>query len=158
MSPSKSTRQQLVKVSQVSCLYRHSLNLGYYGIKKLGGKRKERSLHTKDRKLAELGKVGTAVSDLLPPGSGWSGVSAHALNDGGAIVGTATYSGTNYLTGSHGVMLFPYEIDCEITQGSDNYDSLSTAPINGSGVPNKDVQRANFPRMPGDRISQNGTK
>ena len=53
MSPSKSTRQQLVKVPQVPCLYRHSLNLGYYGIKKLGGKRKEHSLRTSDRKLAE---------------------------------------------------------------------------------------------------------
>src|SRR5476649_922588 len=53
MSPSKSTRQQLVKVPQVPGLYRHSLNLGYYGIKKLGGKRKEHSLGTTDRKLAE---------------------------------------------------------------------------------------------------------
>ena len=54
MSPSKSTRQQLVKVSQFPCLYRHSLNLGYYGIKKLSGKRKEHSLRTKDRKLMVL--------------------------------------------------------------------------------------------------------
>jgi len=53
MSPSKSTRQQLVKVPLVPCLYRHSLNCGYYGIKKLSGKRKEHSLRTKDRKLAE---------------------------------------------------------------------------------------------------------
>jgi hypothetical protein len=45
-SPQKSTRQQLVKVSQVPYLYRHSLNHRYYGIKKLGGKRKEPSLGT----------------------------------------------------------------------------------------------------------------
>ena len=53
MSPSKSTRQQLVKVPQVPCLYRHSLSRKYYGIKKVGGKRKEHSLDTDDRKLAE---------------------------------------------------------------------------------------------------------
>jgi len=73
MSPSKSTRQQLVKVPQVPGLYRHSLNLGYYGIKKLGGKRKEHSLRTTDRKLAErrlkgwladLGKVDTGLERL----------------------------------------------------------------------------------------------
>ena len=73
MSPSKSTRQQLVKVPQVPCLYRHSLNCGYYGIKKLSGKRKEHSLRTKDRKLAErrlkewlanLGKVDAGVERL----------------------------------------------------------------------------------------------
>ncbi len=73
MSPSKSTRQQLVKVPQVPGLYRHSLNFGYYGIKKLGGKRKEHSLRTTDRKLAErrlkdwlanLGKVDAGVERL----------------------------------------------------------------------------------------------
>jgi hypothetical protein len=73
MSPSKSTRQQLVKMPQVPYLYRHSLNLGYYGIKKLGGKRKEHSLRAEDRKLAErrlkqwladLGKVDTGVERL----------------------------------------------------------------------------------------------
>jgi hypothetical protein len=50
-SPSKSTRQLLVKVPQVPCLYRHQLNRGYYGIKKRGGKRKEHSLKTTDRSL-----------------------------------------------------------------------------------------------------------
>jgi hypothetical protein len=45
-SPQKSTRQQLVKVPQVPCLYRHALNHGYYGIKKVGGKRKEHALKT----------------------------------------------------------------------------------------------------------------
>ena len=43
-----------MKVPQVPCLYRHSLNLGYYGIKKQSGKRKEHSLRTKDRKLMVL--------------------------------------------------------------------------------------------------------
>lgn len=73
MSPSKSTRQQLVKVPQVPCLYRHSLSRTYYGIKKVGGKRKEHSLSTTDRKLAErrlkvwiadLGKVNREVEHL----------------------------------------------------------------------------------------------
>jgi hypothetical protein len=73
VSPQKSTRQQLVKVSQVPCLYRHVLNRGYYGIKKVGGKRKEHSLKTTDRKLAErrlkvwlenLEKIDTSVERL----------------------------------------------------------------------------------------------
>src|SRR5437868_8081573 len=47
-----STRQLLEK-SNIPCLYRHSLNSTYYGIKKIGGKRKEHSLGTDDRKIAE---------------------------------------------------------------------------------------------------------
>ncbi len=53
MSPSKSTRQQLVKVPQVPCLYRHSLSRKYYGIKKVDGKRKEHALADADRKPAD---------------------------------------------------------------------------------------------------------
>ena len=34
-------------------IYRHSINQTYYGIKKLGGKRKEHSLDTTDRQIAE---------------------------------------------------------------------------------------------------------
>jgi integrase len=73
MSPPKSTRQQLEKVPQVPCLYRHSLSRRYYGIKKVGGKRKEHSLSTTDRQLAErrlkvwiagLGKVDREVEHL----------------------------------------------------------------------------------------------
>ena len=73
MSPPKSTRQQLEKVPQVPCLYRHSLSRKYYGIKKVGGKRKEHALSTTDRKLAErrlkqwmadLGKVDQEVERL----------------------------------------------------------------------------------------------
>ena len=63
MSPSKSTRQQLVKVPQVPCLYRHSLSRKYYGIKKVSGKRKEHSLSTTDRKLAER-RLKTWIADL----------------------------------------------------------------------------------------------
>src|SRR5262245_13288105 len=48
-----STRQLLVMISNYPCLYRHSVSGTYYGIKKLSGKRKEHSLDTKDRKLAE---------------------------------------------------------------------------------------------------------
>ncbi|MCE0483290.1 MAG: hypothetical protein LV479_03515, partial [Methylacidiphilales bacterium] len=32
------------------------------------------------------------------------------MNDSSAIVGTATYTGTNYPTGSHGVLLLPVDI------------------------------------------------
>jgi integrase len=49
----QSTRQLLEKIPSVPCLYRHSLNDTYYGIKKLAGKRKEHSLQTADRKIAE---------------------------------------------------------------------------------------------------------
>ena len=49
----KSTRQLLVKIPNVPCLYRHSLNGLYYATKRIRGKRKEHSLATKDRKIAE---------------------------------------------------------------------------------------------------------
>ncbi len=49
----KSTRQNLAKIPNVPNLYRHKLNGTYYGIRKLGDKRKEHSLQTTDRKIAE---------------------------------------------------------------------------------------------------------
>jgi integrase len=49
----KSTRQLLAKISNVPNLYRHTINGTYYGIRKLGNKRKEHSLATTDRKIAE---------------------------------------------------------------------------------------------------------
>ena len=49
----KSTRQLLHKIPSYPCLYRHSVNGSYYGITKIGGNRKEHSLGTTDRKLAE---------------------------------------------------------------------------------------------------------
>lgn len=52
-SPPKSTRQRLVKVPSVPGLYRLENERTYYAIKKLHGKRKEHSLKTSDRKLAE---------------------------------------------------------------------------------------------------------
>jgi integrase len=74
-----STRQLLVKIPNVSCLYRHTVNSTYYGIKKAGGKRKEHSLDTTDRQIAErklrawitsLGKIDpeaekTTLAELL---------------------------------------------------------------------------------------------
>ncbi len=63
-----STRQLLDKIPNVPSLYRHSVNGTYYGIKKIAGKRKEHSLDTTDRKIAErklrawitgLGKIDT---------------------------------------------------------------------------------------------------
>ncbi len=58
-----STRQLLDKIQNVPCLYRHSVNGSYYGIKKLAGKRKEHSLDTTDRKIAER-KLRAWISDL----------------------------------------------------------------------------------------------
>jgi hypothetical protein len=49
----KSTRQLLEKIPTVQCPYRHQTNETYYGIKKHAGKRKEHSLQTTDRKIAE---------------------------------------------------------------------------------------------------------
>ena len=49
----QSTRQLLEKIPNFPCLYRHTLNANYYGIKKVSGKRKEHSLQTTDRKIAE---------------------------------------------------------------------------------------------------------
>ena len=48
-----STRQQLVKIPNFPCLYRHCKTGVYYGITKQGGKRKEHSLGTADRRSAE---------------------------------------------------------------------------------------------------------
>jgi integrase len=48
-----STRQLLEKIPNFPCLYRHKLNGCYYGIKKVSGKRKDHSLQTTDRKIAE---------------------------------------------------------------------------------------------------------
>jgi hypothetical protein len=53
MSERLSTRQLLVKIPNVPCLYRHRISGTYYGIKKHLGKRKEHSLGTDDRKIAE---------------------------------------------------------------------------------------------------------
>jgi hypothetical protein len=62
----KSTRQLLVKVPDVPCLYRHNLNGIYYGIKRTSGKRKEHSLRTTDPKLAERKfKYWTADLELM---------------------------------------------------------------------------------------------
>lgn len=49
----QSTRQLLEKIPNFPCLYRHTLNGSYYAIKKNAGKRKEHSLQTTDRKIAE---------------------------------------------------------------------------------------------------------
>ncbi len=48
-----STRQLLTKIPNYPGLYRHKINRSYYGIKKFKGKRKEHSLETSDRKVAE---------------------------------------------------------------------------------------------------------
>lgn len=60
----------------------------------------------------------TDITAYLPTDLPWCDFSAvfgfnasQVINDSGAIVGTATYTGTNYPTGSHGVMLWPLEQD-----------------------------------------------
>ena len=49
----RSTRQLLEKIRNFPCLYRHTINQIYYGIKKVSGKNKDHSLDTTDRKIAE---------------------------------------------------------------------------------------------------------
>lgn len=44
---------QYVKIPGCIGLYRHAINGRYYGVKKVAGKKKERSLETTDRKIAE---------------------------------------------------------------------------------------------------------
>ena len=63
MTKRLSTRQLLVKISNYPCLYRHKTNGTYYGIKKQAGKRKEHSLDTDNRKLAER-KLKTWIETL----------------------------------------------------------------------------------------------
>ena len=56
------------------------------------------------------------LSDLVSQGSGWSSLTGNLINDSGAIVGTATYTGTNtaIAQGSHGVLLAPaYQIQVD---------------------------------------------
>ena len=60
----KGTRASLVKIPNVTCLYRHSVTGIYYGIKKLRNKRKrEHSLGTADRKIGER-KLATWLKGL----------------------------------------------------------------------------------------------
>ncbi len=79
------------------------------------------------------------LNDLLPIGGGWNGFGAGDINDGGAIVGTATYSGTNsaIATGSHGVMLVQMDIVVETELGSGQYLAVpnvtSYEPFDGVG-------------------------
>ncbi len=49
----QNNRRTVEKIPNFPCLFRHKLNANYYGIKKVGGKRKEHGLQTTDRKLAE---------------------------------------------------------------------------------------------------------
>ncbi len=63
MTKRPSTRQLLVKIPNYPCLWRHKISGAYYGIKKHRGKRKEHSLETDERKLAER-KLKDWVGDL----------------------------------------------------------------------------------------------
>ena len=83
--------------------------------------------------------ITNGLSNLIPPNSGWSGVGGGAINDSGAIVGTATYSGTNtaIAAGSHGVMLIPLKVTWETisdnTPIDDNNNPVSGQPMPGGG-------------------------
>jgi integrase len=82
--------QPCVKVPNFPGLYRHSGTGNYYGVKKLHGRRKERSLGTADRKIAErrfrewvenLGKVDSEVEKTT---LGQLAARLHAVNGGGS--------------------------------------------------------------------------
>jgi hypothetical protein len=77
--------------------------------------------------------------DTLVPGYGttnapWSGIEPASINDSGAIVGTATYSGTNMAiaAGSHGVILLPLSFVRETPVGSGTF-----TPIKDNGLDDK---------------------
>ena len=59
----QSTRKILDKFPSFSCLYRHRVNGFEYGAKRISGKRKEHSLKTTERKLAER-KLKGWIADL----------------------------------------------------------------------------------------------
>lgn len=59
----QSTRQLLAKIPNFPCLYRHTVNDNYYGIKKIARQRHEHSLRTTDRKVAER-KLKGWIADL----------------------------------------------------------------------------------------------
>lgn len=59
----RSTRRLLGKIPNFPSLYRHLHNGTYYAIKKKAGKRKEHSLGTSDRKIAER-RLKDWVADL----------------------------------------------------------------------------------------------
>lgn len=68
--PESAGNSEYAKVPNVPCLYRNTRTGRYYACKKVNGRRKERSLETTDRKIAErrlkewianLGKVDTEV-------------------------------------------------------------------------------------------------
>ena len=82
--------QPYVKVANYPGLYRHSTTGKYYGVKKLHGRRKERSLDTADRKIAErrfrewvenLGKIDSEVEKTT---LGQLVARLHAVNGGKA--------------------------------------------------------------------------
>ena len=52
-TPAPNTADEYAKVPGVIGLYRHTDSGRYYGVKKVRGKKKERSLGTTDRKIAE---------------------------------------------------------------------------------------------------------
>ena len=70
-------------------------------------------------------------NDLLAPQSGFQMQSVAKINNGGAIVGTATYSGTNtaIAAGSHGVLLLPLSFVRETPVGSGTF-----TPIKDNGL------------------------
>ena len=53
LAPAVTKEPTYVKVAHVTGLYRHARSGRYYACKKLGGIRRERSLQTSDRKIAE---------------------------------------------------------------------------------------------------------
>jgi hypothetical protein len=71
------------------------------------------------------------LSDLLPPSTGWQMNSAAKINNGGAIVGTATYSGsnTNIAAGSHGVLLIPLDLVVQTGTATGQYEHIDSAPL-----------------------------
>jgi hypothetical protein len=109
----------------------------------------------------------TLINDLLPgepKTSPWKVTSVASINDGGAIVGTATYTPTGpndpTAAGPHGVMLMPLAIVRETTPGSGDYEPIAdnglddnaTIPIFASAPPNTPASEKSDPESDGQGI------
>jgi hypothetical protein len=71
------------------------------------------------------------LNKLIVKNTGYSGMIPTAINNNGAIVGTAVYTGTMTTAGSHGVMLLPAELAVDANRDG----TIAMANSNPTGAP-----------------------
>jgi len=97
-------------------------------------------------KIWEMGLTGTfglplRLDDLVDSKSGWSNISAHAINKYGCIVGTASLTttvGGTTTTSNHGIMLLPLQLKLLNGLTADFDGTIPTAWIPQSEFPEHD--------------------